>query len=186
MLRSLAIRNFVVVDALDVEFEPGLTCSPAKPAPASPSCSMRSGCCWRPLQLAAAAPGRRPRPNCRHVDVATRGGRRVAGEHELAADGDEVLLRAVLDAQGRSRALDQRPPGALASEGAGERLVDIHGQHARSTRLAEPERSGALWSMRSAASPTLAREVAERLPGNGAASACGEERGLRHASAAPY
>ena len=25
MLRSLAIRNFVVVDALDVEFEPGLT-----------------------------------------------------------------------------------------------------------------------------------------------------------------
>ena len=34
---------------------------------------------------------------------------RGSSEHELAADGDEVLLRRVLDAQGKQPRLDQRP-----------------------------------------------------------------------------
>ena len=52
------------------------------------------------------------------------------GEEGLAAEGD-LLIRRTLDAQGKSRAWINGRPATLAQlQQVGERLVDIHGQHA--------------------------------------------------------
>ena len=59
-------------------------------------------------------------------------------EQDLAGEGDEVLLRRTLDAQGRSRAWINGRPATLAHlKDLGERLVDLHGQHAHQS-LAQP------------------------------------------------
>src|SRR5262249_34688208 len=52
-------------------------------------------------------------------------------EQDLAADEGPLLLRRTLDAQGRSRAWINGRPATLAQlKEVGERLVDLHGQHA--------------------------------------------------------
>ena len=52
-------------------------------------------------------------------------------EQGFAAEGDSVLLRRVIDAQGKSRGfLNGSPATAAQLKSAGEWLVDIHGQHA--------------------------------------------------------
>ena len=59
-------------------------------------------------------------------------------EHDLAEDGP-LLLRRVLDAQGRSRAHINGHPATLAQlEAVGELLIDLHGQHAHQS-LGRPE-----------------------------------------------
>jgi DNA repair protein RecN (Recombination protein N) len=52
-------------------------------------------------------------------------------EQGFAAEGDTLLLRRLIDAQGKSRGfLNGSPATAAQLKAAGERLVDIHGQHA--------------------------------------------------------
>src|SRR4030095_11315553 len=65
-------------------------------------------------------------------------------EQGLAADGDDVLLRRVLDAQGKSGAWINGSPATLAQlKELGEMLVAIHGQHAHQS-LGVPEAQRAL------------------------------------------
>ena len=63
-------------------------------------------------------------------------------EQELTSDGDQVLLRRVLDAQGKSRAWINGRPATLAQlSDLGAALVAIHGQHAhQSLSQAEAQR----------------------------------------------
>ena len=46
MLSRLSIRDIVLIDRLDIDFAEALPCSPARPAPASRSCSMPSRWRW--------------------------------------------------------------------------------------------------------------------------------------------
>ncbi|MEN8213032.1 MAG: DNA repair protein RecN [Pseudomonadota bacterium] len=60
-------------------------------------------------------------------------------EHELLDEGDDCLVRRVLSARGRSRAFINNTPVTLASlVQLGEKLVDIHGQHAHQSLLKTP------------------------------------------------
>src|SRR5262249_42893640 len=56
--------------------------------------------------------------------------------NDLASDETDLLLRRVIDAEGRSRGYINGSPASLAQlREAGEMLVDIHGQHAHQSLL---------------------------------------------------
>ena len=164
MLRSLAIRNFVVVEALDVEFDAGLTVLTGETGAGKSILLDALG-----LLLGDRFELRQLRPGAERAELAATFDIADApavgawlAEHELAAEGDEVLLRRVLDAQGKSRAWINGRPGTLAQlKELGERLVDIHGQHAHQS-LAEPEAQRGLIDAFGGFT-TLAREVGERF-----------------------
>ena len=164
MLRSLAIRNFVVVEALDVEFDAGLTVLTGETGAGKSILLDALG-----LLLGDRFELRQLRPGAERAELAATFDIADApavgawlAEHELAAEGDEVLLRRVLDAQGKSRAWINGRPATLAQlKELGERLVDIHGQHAHQS-LAEPEAQRGLIDAFGGFT-TLAREVGERF-----------------------
>ena len=121
MLRLLSIRNFVVVEALDVELDARASrCSPARRARASRSCSTRWACCSAIASSCASCGPAPSAPSSPPSSTSTDAPGVAPGSANKGSptDGDDVLLRRMLDAQGKSRALDQRPPGhARAAEG---------------------------------------------------------------------
>jgi len=131
MLRSLSIRNFAVVEALDVDFEPGFTVLTGETGAGKSilldALSLLLGGRFEASQL---------RPGSERCELAaefdlvdSEATRLFLLEHELA-DGGTLLLRRTLDAQGRSRAWVNGRPATLAQlAAAGESLVDLHGQH---------------------------------------------------------
>ena len=140
MLRVLSIRNFVVVDTLDVEFEHGLTILTGETG-AGKSILLDA----LSLLLGDRFELRQLRPGAERAELAAAfdatdvpGVRAWLAEQDLAGDGDDVLLRRTLDAQGKSRAWINGRPATLAHlKDLGERLVDLHGQHAHQS-LAQP------------------------------------------------
>jgi DNA repair protein RecN (Recombination protein N) len=162
MLRLLSIRNFVVVDALDVEFERGLTVLTGETG-AGKSILLDA----LSLLLGDRFELRQLRPGTDRAELAAAfdatdvpGVRAWLAEQELAGDGDDVLLRRTLDAQGRSRAWINGRPATLAHlKDLGERLVDLHGQHAHQS-LAQPVAQRNLVDAFGGFT-TLAHEVAE-------------------------
>ncbi|MCS7101318.1 MAG: AAA family ATPase, partial [Burkholderiaceae bacterium] len=104
MLLSLSIRNFVLVDALELEFAPGFTVLTGETG-AGKSVLIDALL----LALGERADAGVVREGAPRADVAAefRLSPAVAGwlaSQELAADGDTVLLRRTVDASGRSRA----------------------------------------------------------------------------------
>ena len=128
MLRSLSIRNFVVVEALDVEFADGLTVLTGETGAGKSilldALGLLLGDRFELRQLRA---GSDRAELSAEFDVADAPAVRAwLAEHELGSDGDELLLRRVLDAQGRSRAWINGRPATLAQLAElGERLVAI-------------------------------------------------------------
>jgi DNA repair protein RecN (Recombination protein N) len=141
MLRLLSIRNFVVVAVLDVEFERGFTVLTGETGAGKSILLDALG-----LLLGDRFALRQLRPGAERAELAaefdvtdTPAVGAWLAEQELTSDGDEVLLRRVLDAQGRSRAWINGRPATLAQlKGLGEQLVDLHGQHAHQT-LVQPQ-----------------------------------------------
>jgi len=136
MLLTLSVRDFVVVQALDLDFGPGFTVLTGETG-AGKSILIDA------LQLAL---GERADPG-----VIREGAQRAeaAAEFridaratnwlaaaELECEGDVVLLRRTVDTAGRSRAFINGSPVTLAQlRELGEALVDIHGQHAHQSLL---------------------------------------------------
>ncbi|HPE00556.1 MAG TPA: DNA repair protein RecN [Burkholderiaceae bacterium] len=135
MLLSLAIRDFVIVDALELDLAPGYTALTGETG-AGKSILIDA------LQLAL---GERA-----EADVVREGAPRaeVSAEfrvHPAAAAWleeagiaaqDTVLVRRVVEAGGRSRAWINGSAAALAQlRELGELLVDVHGQHAHQSLL---------------------------------------------------
>ncbi|MBN9462520.1 MAG: DNA repair protein RecN [Burkholderiales bacterium] len=136
MLLSLRLENFVIVDAAELSFGPGFTVLSGETG-AGKSILLDA--------LALAMGGRADagvvREGSARADIAALFRTDAAleawlAERELQGDPGTVLLRRVIDADGRSRALINGHPAtaALARE-IGERLVDIHGQHAAQSLL---------------------------------------------------
>jgi DNA repair protein RecN (Recombination protein N) len=137
MLRHLSIRDFVIVAALDLEFDSGFTVFSGETG-AGKSILIDA------LALALGARG--------DADVVRSGESRAditaefethaqvdqwLDEQALSASADDshqggtVMLRRVVDANGRSRAFINGTAATLAQlRQVGEMLVDIHGQHA--------------------------------------------------------
>ena len=132
MLRALAIRNFVVVEALEAEFARGFTVLTGETGAGKSILIEALG-----LLLGDRFEQRQLRPGAERAELAATFDidaqprvRAWLAAEDLEA-GDELLLRRVQDAQGRSRAWINGRPATLAQLAAlGAQLLDLHGQHA--------------------------------------------------------
>jgi DNA repair protein RecN (Recombination protein N) len=140
MLRHLSIRDFVIVAALDLEFDSGFTVFSGETG-AGKSILIDA----LALALGARADASVVRTGEARADITAEFETHAQVEQWLdeqalgspggaAADdphGSTVMLRRVVDANGRSRAFINGTAATLAQlREVGEMLVDIHGQHA--------------------------------------------------------
>ena len=131
MLRTLSIRDFVIVDRLELEFERGFTALTGETGAGKSILIDALG-----LVLGDRADALVVREGAERAEITaefeTANGAALEhwlAERELAAEG-MCLVRRVVDASGRSRAFINGTPVTLAQlREAGEFLVDIHGQH---------------------------------------------------------
>ena len=137
MLRLLSLRDFVIVDALDIEFEPGFTVLTGETG-AGKSILVDA------LALALGERGDASvvREGAVRADISAEfdGSALPALQAWLAEnaldDDAACLLRRVIDSNGRSRCfINGRSVTAQQLREAGEFLVDIHGQHAHQSLL---------------------------------------------------
>ena len=145
MLRLLSIRNFVLVEALDLELDPGFAVLTGETGAGKSILLDALG-----LLLGDRFETRQLRPGAARAELAAAFDITDAPEvgawladNALASEDGEVLVRRVLDAQGRSRAFCNGQPVTLAQLAAlGAQLVDLHGQHAhQSLEHAESQRA---------------------------------------------
>lgn len=132
MLRSLSIRDFVIVDRIELEFAPGFTALTGETG-AGKSILIDA------LALALGERGDASvvRQGAERTEISAdfdaagaRDLKRWLEENELVGDDDSCLLRRVIDSGGRSRAFINGRAATLAQlREAGAHLVDIHGQH---------------------------------------------------------
>ena len=162
MLLSLSIRDFVIVDALELSFQPGFTVFTGETG-AGKSILIDA------LNLAL---GERADP-----DVVRQGKERaeIAAEfdlsalkelrdwlacNDLASPDDSCLVRRVVEAVGRSRAyINGRPVTVLQLRELGDSLVAVHGQFAHQALLQPGAQQRLLDDF--AGASTLAREVTQ-------------------------
>ena len=135
MLRLLSIRNFVVVESLELELERGFSVLTGETGAGKSILLDALG-----LLLGDRFETRQLRPGAARAELAAVFD--IGGRDDVAAwltdeglqaddDPDTLLLRRVLDAQGKSRSWINGRPATLAQQkAAGEMLVDLHGQHA--------------------------------------------------------
>ncbi len=115
MLRFLCIRNLAVIEAVEVEFEPGFNVLTGETGAGKSIVVEAVG-----LLLGARASG----------DLVRTGEAHAAIEAIFEDHGAEIIVRREITGQGRSRSFIN---GALATAGAlrslAARLVELHGQH---------------------------------------------------------
>jgi DNA repair protein RecN (Recombination protein N) len=143
MLRRLAIRDFIIVDRLELEFSGGFGALTGETG-AGKSILIDA----LALALGERADAGVVRAGCDRTEVSATfdiAWLPAVGEWLAANDLDadeELILRRVLDAGGRSRGyINGSPATAQQLREVGEFLVDIHGQHAHQSLLrAEAQR----------------------------------------------
>jgi DNA repair protein RecN (Recombination protein N) len=137
MLRHLAIRDFVIVDRMELEFSPGFGALTGETG-AGKSILIDA----LALALGDRADAGVVRAGCDKAEVAATFD--IAGLPQVGAwlaandldTEDELILRRVLDAGGRSRGyINGSSATAQQMREVGEFLVDIHGQHAHQSLL---------------------------------------------------
>src|SRR5688572_21204527 len=115
MLRYLRIRSLAVIDAVEVEFEPGFNVLSGETGAGKSIVVEAVG-----LLLGGRA----------SADLVRTGERQATIEAIFEHDGQEIIVKRELTSQGRSRSFID---GALATAGAlrelSTRLVELHGQH---------------------------------------------------------
>ncbi|MCG2586332.1 DNA repair protein RecN [Massilia sp. TS11] len=149
MLRTLSIRDFVIVDAIELEFSGGFTVFTGETG-AGKSILIDA------LQLALGGRGDASvvREGAPKADITadfalSDAARAWLAEHEYASEEDGAILRRVIDNAGRSKAFINGVVATAAQlRELGELLVDIHGQHAHQSLL-RPEAQRALLDQQS-------------------------------------
>jgi DNA repair protein RecN (Recombination protein N) len=137
MLRSLSIRDFVIVDRLELEFSPGFTVLTGETGAGKSilidALAMVLGQRADPVVVRAGA--ERAEVSA-EFDLAGGELARWLAENELGGDDDALLVRRVIEPSGRSRGYVNGRAATLAQlREAGEFLVDIHGQHQHQSLL---------------------------------------------------
>jgi DNA repair protein RecN (Recombination protein N) len=130
MLRRLSLKDFVIVDALELEFGAGFSVLTGETG-AGKSILIDA----LQLALGARAEGGVVREGCARSEIAAEfdSPASLAGwldEAGFAAD-ETLLLRRVVDSQGKSRAFVNGSAATLTQlREVADHLIDIHGQHA--------------------------------------------------------
>jgi DNA repair protein RecN (Recombination protein N) len=161
MLRSLSIRDFVIVDKLDLEFAGGFTVLTGETgAGKSILIDALATVLGERAETGLVRDGREKAEVSAEFDIGDSGA--VADylqENDLSGDEGGCLLRRVVEASGRSRAyVNGRPATVQQLKEIGEFLVDIHGQHAHQSLMRAPAQRDLLDGY--AGNGTLASEVA--------------------------
>jgi len=133
MLVQISIRNFAIVEALEVEPGPGFTALTGETG-AGKSILIDA----LALALGDRADAEIVRTGADRAEITAEFGiearvrlARWLEDHALEGDGDRVLLRRIIERSGRSRAfINGRSATLVQLRELGEQLVDIHGQHA--------------------------------------------------------
>jgi DNA repair protein RecN (Recombination protein N) len=138
MLKFLSIRDFVIVESLELDFSSGFTALTGETG-AGKSILIDA------LSLALGERGDTAmvRNGCERAEISaefdTSNLPNLQGwlrEQELEGDADVCLLRRVLDANGRTRGfINGRSATLQQMREAGAHLLDIHGQHAHQSLL---------------------------------------------------
>lgn len=142
MLLSLSIADFVLVDRLELEFRPGFSVLTGETGAGK---SILLGALA--MLLGERAEAGVVREGAARAEVAAEFSVGTASgladwlaAHALAGDDGRLLLRRVVEANGRSRAfVNGRPATVRQLQEAGEFLIDIHGQHAHYSLLKPAE-----------------------------------------------
>ena len=138
MLRSLSIRDFVIVDRMELEFSSGFTVLTGETGTGKSILIEALA-----LVLGERADAIVVRSGAERAEISAEfdtEGQREAGrwlaENDLSGDDGSCLIRRVIEASGRSRGLVNGRPVTLAQlRELGEFLVDIHGQHQHQSLL---------------------------------------------------
>lgn len=138
MLRSLSIRDFVIVDRMELEFSSGFTVLTGETG-AGKSILIDA----LALALGERADAIVVRGGAERADISaefdTAGHQQIGrwlAENDLSGDEGACLMRRVIEASGRSRGFINGRPVTLAQlRDLGEYLVDIHGQHQHQSLL---------------------------------------------------
>jgi DNA repair protein RecN (Recombination protein N) len=138
MLKNLIIRDFVIVDTLELDFSVGFTALTGETG-AGKSILIDA----LSLALGERGDAGMVRAGCEKADITAEFD--ISGMPQLQAwlreqdmEGDEgvCLLRRTLEASGRSRGfINGRSATVQQLREAGEHLIDIHGQHAHQSLL---------------------------------------------------
>lgn len=121
MLRFLKVTHLAVIDAVEVEFDPGLNVLTGETGAGKSILVEAVG-----LLLGGRASG----------DLVRTGEELAVVEAIFESGGDEILVRREITAQGRSRAfIDGTLATASALRELSARLVELHGQHEHQTLL---------------------------------------------------
>jgi DNA repair protein RecN (Recombination protein N) len=164
MLRTLTIRDFVIVDAIELEFASGFSVFTGETG-AGKSILIDA------LQLALGGRGDASvvREGAAKADITAEfsvGGAASAwlAQNEFAIEDGGALLRRVIDNAGRSKAfINGIAATATQLRDLGDLLVDIHGQHAHQSLLKGDAQRALLDNQagfKDAGADVLAREVA--------------------------
>lgn len=137
MLTHIHIRNFAIVESLDLEFGPGMGALTGETGAGKSILLDALGLCLgERAEADAVRPGAERAELTATFQIAPGSDAwRWLEERELAAD-EECLLRRVIQSGGRSKGfINGSPVPAQMLKELGELLVDIHGQHAHQSLL---------------------------------------------------
>ena len=164
MLTDLAIRNYAIVDQLDIELRSGMTCVTGETGAGKSIMLDALGLC-----LGDRADSRTVRSGSDKTEVSALFALEKLPQVKAWLDeaglgnGDECLIRRVVTSDGRSRAFINGSPATLAQcSELGTMLVDLHSQHAHQSLLRKPTQQAVVDDY--AATSARAEEVA-RLAG---------------------
>lgn len=131
MLKQLSIRNFVLIDRLDIEFESGMTALTGETGAGKSIVLDALG-----LALGARADSSNVRVGQKQADITAEfdlSGNAVARawlSTQAEPEADAVVLRRVIDAAGKSRAqINGRPASVAELREIGALLLELHAQH---------------------------------------------------------
>ncbi len=138
MLQTLSIRDFVIVDALSIDFSTGFTVLTGETG-AGKSILIDA----LSLAIGARGEGGITRAGCEKAEISAsfyiaklEGLKAWMQENEIPNDADQLLCRRVIYADGRSRAFINGQPATIQQlKDAGEFLVDIYSQNAHHSLL---------------------------------------------------
>lgn len=138
MLRTLSIRDFVIVERLELEFESGFTVLTGETgAGKSILIDALATVLGERAEAGLVREGREKaeiNAEFQAADVASLTA--YLKENDLAGEEGECVLRRVIESSGRSRAyVNGRPATVQQLREIGEYLIDIHGQHAHQSLL---------------------------------------------------